>query len=90
MFANGRPGARLVEMGKFVIRAVNNGLPLNSAAWKYVVKERAHLTQAMILSEVNKTANVCQFADCRGTLQLDGNCWWVTIVLIKRLSSEIP
>ena len=90
VFANGRPGARHVERGRFVIRAINNGLPLNSAAWKYAVKERAHLTQAMIFSEVNKTTNGCPFADCRGTLQLNGNGWWVTLVLIERLSSNIP
>ena len=83
VIANGRPGARGVNTGQFFIRAVENGMPLDNVTWKHAVKERAHLTQTMIVADADKIAFECPFPDCSGTLPLNGNCWWVTIFLSR-------
>ena len=75
VFANGRPGAHHVELGRFVIRSIKNGVELNEDTWNSVVKERTHLTQAMILSTDHKKIKECPFADCRGSLQSNGIEW---------------
>ena len=49
VFANGRPAARDVDQGRFLIRSVKDGLPLSVHTWKSAVREGSHLTQAMIL-----------------------------------------
>ena len=84
VFANGRPGAHHVELGRFVIRSMN-GVELNRDTWNFAVKERAHLTQAMVLSKDHNTAKGCPFADCRGSLQVNGIKWWVI-----NLSCDFP
>ena len=77
VFADGRPGAGHVEVGRFIIRSVKDGAPLNSHTWKSAVQEGAHLTQAMVLSKTKDSPRKCLFADCVGALQSDGNCWLV-------------
>ena len=49
VFPDGRPGAGHVELGRFIIRSVKGGASLNTRTWEHVVKEGAHLTQAMVL-----------------------------------------
>ena len=89
VFSDGRPGAGHVELGRFIIRSVNGGASLNAHTWEHVVKEGAHLTQAMVLTETNINPRRCLSADCNGTLGNNRNCWFVDTHILS-LNSMVP
>ena len=76
-----------------MIRSFKDGASLNIHTWEHVVKEGAHLTQAMVLSEIKINPRKCLFADCKGALDNDGNCWFVEthiLPLILEISNNRP
>ena len=61
---------------------------MNAHTWEHVVKEGAHLTQAMVLTETSINPRRCLFADCNGELDNNGNCRFVDTHIFS-LSSMI-
>ena len=62
---------------------------MNVLTWEHVVKEGAHLTQAMVLTETNINPRRCLFAECNGNLDNNGNFWFVDTHILS-LMSMVP
>ena len=76
VFGNDRPGVRYVEHRRYILRSAQNSKILDSSNWDDVIKEGAHVTQAMIVTGTDQRG-YCSFSNCSGRLNQKNSTWYV-------------
>jgi hypothetical protein len=80
VFANNRPGYRLIALEQFLLKSAKDGPKLDPIIWSQTIKAGDHITQSMLLTDIPVKIDTCQYPDCSGSLAglplIDGGYQW--------------
>ena len=74
VFGNNRPGANHVEHFQYLLRSARDMKTLDASNWNVVIKEGAHVTQAMIVPGTSEKG-LCTSPCCSGRLDPCRRTW---------------
>ncbi|KAL9087610.1 MAG: hypothetical protein Q9165_006534 [Trypethelium subeluteriae] len=68
VYPPGKPGYTSIALERFVISHADSGRIIQRNAWMYVVKDRLHIENAMLVTEQAANRNQCPYPACFGKL----------------------
>lgn len=79
MFSKGRNGAMRVELGQYMLRFARTGQVVETDNWQCLVKEGAHISQAMIVSKQDVQLQKCKVRGCLGFVPSEEEPWYYPV-----------